>query len=93
MKHYPAAVLPTPEIRRVSASEASIEIDRLVVSVERAVWLATGGAVRDLCVEVSRNGVLLRGRCGTYYTKQKAQHAAMGVACGRTLANRIDVDS
>ena len=34
----------------------------------------------------------LSGRCGTYHTKQKAQHAAMGFcSSGRQLNNRIEV--
>jgi osmotically-inducible protein OsmY len=71
--------------------ETLAEAERLAASIERAVWQETGGGVRDLRVEVSRQGVLLTGRCETYYTKQKAQHAAMAVPGGGQLTNRIQV--
>jgi hypothetical protein len=71
--------------------ETLAEAERLAASIERAVWEETGGGVRDLRVEVSRQGVLLTGRCETYYTKQKAQHAAMTVHSRRQLTNRIQV--
>lgn len=71
--------------------ETLAEAERLAAFIERAVWRETGGGVRDLRVEVSREGVLIAGRCDTYYTKQKAQHAAMGVPGGGQLTNRIVV--
>ena len=71
--------------------ETLAEAERLAAYIERAVWRETGGGVRDLHVEVNREGVLLFGRCETYYTKQKAQHAAMGVPGGGQLTNRIEV--
>lgn len=67
------------------------EAEKLAASIERAVWRETGGGVRNLGVEVGLAGVLLTGRCSTYYTKQKAQHAAMGVSGGDQLTNRIEV--
>jgi osmotically-inducible protein OsmY len=67
------------------------EAERLAASIERAVCRETGGGVRDLHVEVNRRGVLLTGRCRTYYTKQKAQHAAMTVSCESQLTNEIEV--
>lgn len=59
--------------------------------IERAVHLETGRGVADLTVEVSPQGVLLRGRCDTYYTKQLAQHAAMQIPGGDRLINSIEV--
>ena len=71
--------------------ETLAEAEKLAASIERAVSRETGGGVRNLRVEVSRKGVLLTGRCSTYYTKQKAQHAAMTVRGGGPLTNRIEV--
>jgi osmotically-inducible protein OsmY len=71
--------------------ESLADAERLAVSIERAVNRGTGGEVRNLRVEVRRNEVLLTGRCKTYYTKQKAQHAAMAVPGGGQLTNRIEV--
>jgi len=51
----------------------------------------TCGGVRNLRVEVGRGGILLTGRCSSYYTKQKAQHAAMGVPGAEELTNSIEV--
>jgi osmotically-inducible protein OsmY len=67
------------------------EAERLVASIERAVSRETCGGVRNLRVELSHEGILLTGRCGSYYTKQKAQHAAMGVSGAEELTNCIEV--
>jgi hypothetical protein len=67
------------------------EAEELAASIERAVQHDTGRAVADLTVEVSSQGVLLRGHCDTYYTKQLAQHAAMRIPGGDRLVNSIEV--
>jgi len=67
------------------------EAERLAASIERAVQRETGGAVRNLAVEVKGDGVLLRGRCETYYCKQLAQHAAMAFRGSCPLTNAIEV--
>jgi len=71
--------------------ETLVEAEKLAASIERAVSRETGGRVRNLHVEVSRDGVLLTGRCTTYYAKQQAQHAAMRVPGGGQLTNQIEV--
>ena len=65
--------------------------EELAVRVEQAVWRETGSGVRDLLVEVHRDRVFLWGKCGTFYIKQKAQHAAMSVSDTSQLTNRIEV--
>lgn len=72
-------------------AETLAEAEQLAASIERAVWRETGGGVRNLRVEIDQDGVRLTGRCRTYYTKQKAQHAAMGVPGGGPLTNLIEV--
>jgi osmotically-inducible protein OsmY len=67
------------------------EAEELAASIEQAVQRETGRGVADLAVEVSPQGVLLRGRCTTYYTKQLAQHAAMSMPGGERLVNSIEV--
>jgi osmotically-inducible protein OsmY len=86
-----ASGLPKPRARTHPLPETPIEAERLAARIESAVWRETGGSVRDLQVLVDRRLVVLTGRCNTYYTKQKAQHAAMGVSDGRSLTNQIDV--
>ena len=71
--------------------ETLAEAERLAASIERAVQRQTAGGVRNLSVEVNGTGVLLRGRCKTYYCKQLAQHAAMDVAGQDSLSNQITV--
>ncbi|MDZ7617895.1 MAG: BON domain-containing protein [Patescibacteria group bacterium] len=73
--------------------ETLAEAELLVASIERAVHEETGRAVRDLSVKVSEEGVLLRGRCSSYYTKQLAQHAAMATPGGDAVTNEIEVCS
>jgi osmotically-inducible protein OsmY len=67
------------------------EAEELAALIERAVQRETGHGVHDLSVEVNRDGILLKGRCTTYYCKQLAQHAAMGMPGGDRLTNRIEV--
>ncbi len=47
--------------------------------------------IRQLTVYATDNAVVLAGQCSTYYTKQVAQHAAMGVLEYERLINNIDV--
>lgn len=67
------------------------EAERLAASIERAVQEETSHRVRNLSVEVHSNGVLLKGHCTTYYCKQLAQHAAMGMTGGDRVTNSIEV--
>ena len=84
-------VSPSGDFGEHPLPETLAEAERLAASIERAVWRETGGSVRNLRVEVNRTGILLTGRCTTYYAKQKAQHAAMAVPGGGPLTNRIEV--
>jgi hypothetical protein len=67
------------------------EAEELAASIERAVQYETGRGVSDLAVEVNSRGILLKGRCHTYYTKQLAQHAAMSMPGGDRITNCIEV--
>jgi hypothetical protein len=67
------------------------EAEQLAASIERAVQYETGRGVADLTVEIGPEGILLKGRCDTYYTKQLAQHAAMRMPGGDRLINSIEV--
>lgn len=50
-----------------------------------------GERIQELDVSVNDLSVVLRGRCSTFYTKQLAQHAALGVLNDEQLDNRIEV--
>jgi osmotically-inducible protein OsmY len=82
--------LVSPEL--LAAVPATLaEAEALAASIEVAVQRETDGGVRDLSVEVDAEGVCLRGSCSTYYCKQLAQHAAMGMPGGKRLVNCIEV--
>lgn len=51
------------------------------------------GRIRNLDVSVASDRVILSGSCSTFYTKQLAQHAAMGVLDYEQLVNNIEVRS
>jgi hypothetical protein len=77
--------------RRDYLPETLEEAEALAASIERAVQEETGHGVRDLHVTVEEDGVVLRGRCESFYCKQLAQHAAMVRAHGEQLINGIEV--
>lgn len=87
----PPSIWPVQRRNRHPLPETLAEAERLAASIERAVTRETSGRVHNLHVEVNGHGVLLRGRCPTYYLKQLAQHAAMGVPGGDRLTNQIEV--
>jgi CheY-like chemotaxis protein len=50
-----------------------------------------GRRIRDLQIEVRRDGVVLRGRANSYHAKQLAQHALMAVTDLPLASNAIEV--
>jgi osmotically-inducible protein OsmY len=74
-----------------SAAEVEPQIAHLAQRIRNDVREQTFGGVRDLEVRISAQGVVLRGRCSSFYCKQLAQHAAMGLAGPRRLVNEIEV--
>jgi hypothetical protein len=68
--------------------------EKMAASIERIVHRRTSGKIRDLRVEVHRDGVRLHGRCATFYCKQLAQQAVMDTmdwSGSATLTNEIEV--
>jgi hypothetical protein len=65
---------------------------RLELIIRQRIESRLPGRVRNLVVRAIGDTVLLEGQCSTYYTKQLAQHAAMGVLEeGEHLENAIIV--
>jgi osmotically-inducible protein OsmY len=64
---------------------------RLAHDIEEAIQSSTGSAVKNLSVHLTPDGIILRGRCRNFHTKQKAQHAAMKVCGNLELSNEIQV--
>jgi osmotically-inducible protein OsmY len=71
--------------------ETDYGAEMLAATVKRAVQRETNGVIRDLSVDVLEGCVVLKGRCHSYYTKQRAQHAAMAMALGEQIINCIEV--
>ena len=49
--------------------------------------------IRNLVVSAEDNAIVISGQCSTFYTKQIAQHTAMGALEYEKLINNIDVCS
>jgi osmotically-inducible protein OsmY len=60
-------------------------------TIKQRICARTSERVRDLEVICESGHVVIRGRCATFYTKQLAQHAAMGVIEDETVVNEISV--
>ena len=59
--------------------------------LESHVQSRVAGHVRELRLEWSEGGIVLRGYCHTYYAKQIAQHAVMTASNIPIRANEIEV--
>lgn len=71
---------------------ANAERDRhLEVAIMQRIESRLPGRVRNLRVRVDGEAVVLEGQCSTYYTKQLAQHAALGILEDEQLENSIMV--
>jgi osmotically-inducible protein OsmY len=77
----------------VVSAKGHDELRRRIDRIKRTIRRQTAGGVHQLKVEVTTDTVLLRGRCVSFYCKQKAQHAAMKHLTGETLVNEIEVDN
>lgn len=91
----PAPVYPQHQAQspRPPAGESPDDTrsERLAARIARVVKRRTAGSVQNLRVEVRRDGVFLDGQCASFYTKQLAQQAAMGLTDEKQLTNRIEV--
>jgi hypothetical protein len=63
----------------------------LAIAIRQRIESRLGGRVRDLAIRVRGETIVLEGRCATFYTKQLAQHAALGVLDAEQLENAIVV--
>jgi hypothetical protein len=63
----------------------------VVESIRERIQIRLNGRVRNLIVRAEDNTIILEGNCATFYSKQLAQHAALGVIEGEQLRNDIVV--
>ena len=66
-------------------------VHALAERIRQRIELRLPGRIRDLKVVVVDGEVELAGRCATFYSKQLAQHVAMGVIDHERLVNSIEV--
>lgn len=59
--------------------------------IKQRIRARTSERIRELEVLCEEGRIVIRGRCATFYTKQLAQHAAMGVVEDETLINEVAV--
>jgi hypothetical protein len=85
-------------IAEVSATNAGKPVAARVVKreslesiIRKRIESRLAGRVRNLLVRASGDSIVLEGQCATFYTKQIAQHAAMGVLDDQHLENAIVV--
>lgn len=84
------------ESSRVAGISTTIVVesdaDRTLASaIAQRIETRLPGRVKNLSVQVTAGSVLLKGECATYYTKQLAQHAALGVIEDEQFENAIVV--
>jgi hypothetical protein len=63
----------------------------LEIAIQQRIESRLLGRVRNLSVRAFDGVVILEGECATYYTKQLAQHTAMGILEDEHLENSIVV--
>jgi hypothetical protein len=81
-------------LARSATVEAAVDEQRLrtlELAITQRIESRVRGRVRNLCVRVFEGLVILEGQCATYYTKQLAQHAALGLLEDEQLENAIVV--
>lgn len=64
---------------------------QLAIAIRQRIESRLPGRVRNLVVRIFGDSVVLEGQCATYYTKQLAQHAALGILEDEHLENSIVV--
>jgi hypothetical protein len=63
----------------------------LAERIRQRVVSRLGARIRQFDVVVKGDQIRLCGECSTYYSKQLAQHAALGVIEDELLSNEIEV--
>lgn len=75
-----------------TSSDAAVERRKhLAVAIKQRIESRLPGRLKNLEVRILADWVVLEGQCATYYTKQLAQHAALGILEDEHLENAIVV--
>ena len=78
-------------IRSADADDRDARHRALEIAIRQRIESRLLGRVRNLLVRSLDGVVILEGECTTYYTKQLAQHTAMGILDDEQLENSIVV--
>lgn len=93
----PVDVELLPSVKAIARNSSEESDDRdalhraLAIAIHQRIESRLLGRVRNLRVRAFDGVVVLEGQCATYYTKQLAQHTAMGVLEDEHLENSIVV--
>jgi hypothetical protein len=79
------------EVVEAMAGHRGAEQQSLEMAIRQRIEQRLQGRVRNLSVRAYGDLVILEGECSTFYSKQLAQHAAMGVLEDEHLENAIVV--
>lgn len=71
--------------------DSQTALKRLATQVRDRIESRLPGRIHDLQVTAIDHDIILRGHCSTFYTKQLAQHVAMGILDYERLINSIEV--
>jgi osmotically-inducible protein OsmY len=71
--------------------QAALTRDEFAARIKQRIRMQTSDRIHELAVVVMEGRVELHGRCATFYTKQLAQHAAMGILEDEVVINNIEV--
>jgi osmotically-inducible protein OsmY len=97
VSEMPVDVVLLPNVNGIVRAPPDERDDRdahdraLALSIHQRIESRLFGRVKNLHVRAFNGVVVLEGQCATYYTKQLAQHAAMGVLEDEHLENSIVV--
>jgi osmotically-inducible protein OsmY len=93
----PVDVQLLPTVKAIARTRPDESDDRnaplraLAIAIHQRIESRLFGRVKNLRVRAFDGVVILEGQCATYYTKQLAQHTAMGVLEDEHLENSIVV--
>jgi hypothetical protein len=76
----------------MKTEDRAVRRGHLQTTIRTRIESRLAGRVRNLVVRIFDDRVVLEGQCATYYTKQLAQHAALGILEDEHLENAIVVD-
>ncbi len=88
---YQAATAGPAKPNPSATNDGQNHLEQLAGVVRQRIDSRLPGRVRNLKVSVQSDTLLLEGTCSTYYTKQLAQHAALGILEDEHLENAIVV--